>query len=732
MEPPDSNKLHAASRSIAVLHPALQQVYERAGAALRKAIDQLLVDCDDVYFALAEQATSNTEQSIFFESLRAVRLQKDSITVRFQNEFSASFEALTDTPKMRVAASTARTEKELSLVQNTELEKTVALSSVVAKARGEASQQLYYLNKRLDFLIEQASIDEKNNPLDPAQLCAAFAAAIEIVELDGKALVVLFKQFERMLVAELPSICTTANQQLIDAGVLPAIARTAKSAPARTAVAPDRATTASVDLAHIGQLLNELRDQAARAEVQATPMLFSTGGGQAIADQELLSIVADLQAQVDSSVTAVDVRKLLKQLLDQRTAQGKSARLNNPDEDIINLVAMFFDFVLDDRQLPAHAQALIGRLQFPVLKIALQDKAFFSNSSHPARQLINEMVSIGMAISDHEAAAATDVYQKLTTVIRVISDQLQPNEAVFARALTEVQQVRVAENSKAAKIEKRTCASVQAEATTKQAQTAVRSLLFERLKDVNLPQLVQQFLVNDWQQVMFLAYLKYGERSPEQIEVEQTMDDLIWSSVLHVDAKSQQRLQRLLPELQQRLRKWLAQTASTDERMQQSLLPLLALHAQLVEPNSSAAVVRRKLPADQSEALQPSTEQQKSWSEMTALERQHVEHQDLAYSFIKQADDYPIGTWFSMTNGAGDKLLRCKLAARVAANDNYVFVNRLGFQVLATRRKDFAYDLQQGRTIALQTEGFFERTLGNVVAQLQQFAGTLTQPASQL
>ena len=166
--------------------------------------------------------------------------------------------------------------------------------------------------------------------------------------------------------------------------------------------------------------------------------------------------------------------------------------------------------------------------------------------------------------------------------------------------------------------------------------------------------------------------------------------------------------------------------------MQQSLLPLLALHAQLVEPNSSAAVVRRKLPADQSETLQPSTEQQKSWSEMTALERQHVEHQDLAYNFIKQADDYPIGTWFSMTNGAGDKLLRCKLAARVAANDNYVFVNRLGFQVLATRRKDFAYDLQQGRTIALQTEGFFERTLGNVVAQLQQFAGTLTQPASQL
>ncbi len=733
MEPPDSNKLHAAALPNAAVPAILQQISERANAALHAALQQLLVNCDDIYFALAEQATSNNEQSMFFESMRAVRLRKDSIIARFQSELDASFQALTGAPTMQIAAAEARGEETLSLLQNVELEKSVALSSMVATVRSAASEQLYSLSTRLDFLLEQTSVDINNNPFDPAQLCSAFAAATEIADLDGKARMVLLKQFERMLASELPTLCADANQQLIDAGVLPSISRAVKTAQSRRSVATDTATATVADFSQISLLLNNLRQQALRTEKQTIPMLLSSsGGGQPIAEQELLALLSNLQAQVgESAATAVDIRELLKKVLDQRSSQGEPGSLRTPDEDIINLVAMFFDFVLEDRQLPAHAQALIGRLQFPVLKIALQDKTFFNNSSHPARRLINEIVSIGMAMNDSEAAMTDAVYQRLTTIIRVVNDQQQPGDVIFARALTEIQQVRSAETARATKIEKRTCASVQAEATTKQAQVTVRNTLFERLQDVSVPELIQKFLVDDWQQVMFLVQLKYGERSPEEVEVKQTMDDLIWSSLHHVDAKSQQRLQRLLPELQQRLRKWLAQTLASNDRVEQALQPLLVLHSRLVEPQASAAVARRTLPENQSEALHPSAEQQKSWGEMTALERQHVEHQDLAYSFIKQAEEYPLGTWFSINNAADGKLLRCKLAVKVAASDSYIFVNRLGFQVLAMKRKDFAYELQQERGQALQTEQFFERTLAKVVGQLQQLAGTLTQAAQQ-
>ncbi|MGI9285459.1 MAG: DUF1631 domain-containing protein [Pseudomonadales bacterium] len=728
MEPLNSHKLHSDTHKLAALPTLVQQVSDNAAATLLKSIGVLLTNCDDIYFELAEKATSNNEQSMFFESLRAVRLQKDGIVARFHAELNDSFEALASAPQAPNAETEVHDAEALSLVQAAELEKNVALSSMIARSRSDASEQLYDLNKRLDYLIKQRGVDENNNPLDPAQLCMAFSRAIEILEIDTKARIVLFKQFERLLLGKLQGICATANQLLIEGGVLPTISRAVVSGSRDPTAQPPTA-----DFGQLSQLLSNLRLQALRQQL-SIPMFFSTGGGQPVADKELNTLLSELQSSVREPVgpgsgerRAVDIRELLKNTLDQRKAHGKAWRLNKPDEDVINLVAMFFDFVLEDRQLPIHAQALIGRLQFPVLKTALQDKAFFSKSTHAARQLINEIVGVGIGMADSEAETANALYQRLCAIIQAINNSQEPSEEIFALALKELQKYRRSEQGKAAKIEKRTCDSAQAEATTTQAKAAIRGLVFERLKEVEVPELIQNFLVSNWQQVLFLARLKYGEQSPEEVEVEQTMDDLIWSSVMHDDERSQQRLQRLLPELQQRLRKWLTRTSPTKDSMEQSLQPLLALHAQLTEPLSSALIARSKLAEDQTEALHPAAEHNKSWNEMTALERQQIEYKDLAYSFIKQADDYPIGTWFAISDETSGNIVRCKLAAKVAASDSYVFVNRLGFKVLEMKRKDFAYGLQQQFANPLQTDQFFERTLSKVVSQLQQLAGAITQ-----
>ncbi|MBK6279557.1 MAG: DUF1631 family protein [Gammaproteobacteria bacterium] len=78
--------------------------------------------------------------------------------------------------------------------------------------------------------------------------------------------------------------------------------------------------------------------------------------------------------------------------------------LGQADEDIINVVAMFFDVILDDRNLPLEIQALVSRLQLPVLKVALKHRSFFTDRKHPARQLINEIArtSIGWESSDRD------------------------------------------------------------------------------------------------------------------------------------------------------------------------------------------------------------------------------------------------------------------------------------------------------------------------------------------
>jgi len=67
------------------------------------------------------------------------------------------------------------------------------------------------------------------------------------------------------------------------------------------------------------------------------------------------------------------------------------------DKLTIELVGMLFDHVMQDKQVPAEIKARLSRLQFPVLKAALMDAAFFASSAHPARRLIDRIASTSAA-----------------------------------------------------------------------------------------------------------------------------------------------------------------------------------------------------------------------------------------------------------------------------------------------------------------------------------------------
>ena len=119
-----------------------------------------------------------------------------------------------------------------------------------------------------------------------------------------------------------------------------------------------------------------------------------------MAKEELVAVLGEMQTStgVANKDGALDIREALESI----TAQRGNFQIQQVDEDVINVVAMFFDIILDDRNLPLEIQALVSRLQIPILKVALRDRSFFSNRNHPARQLLNEIArtSIGWESSD--------------------------------------------------------------------------------------------------------------------------------------------------------------------------------------------------------------------------------------------------------------------------------------------------------------------------------------------
>jgi hypothetical protein len=125
----------------------------------------------------------------------------------------------------------------------------------------------------------------------------------------------------------------------------------------------------------------------------------------------------------------------------------------------------------------------------------------------------------------------------------------------------------------------------------------------------------------------------------------------------------------------------------------------------------------------QIEQITPAPATERSWRDMTAVERQKVQYEALMYEYLKRVDDMPLGRWFEYDDLRRDVTRRCKLSARLAETQSFVFVNRVGVQVFDKPRKAFAYDLQMGHARIIEDAPLFDRTIERIAANLRKLAG---------
>ena len=724
--------VEGSANSWAGLPALVRQIKDDALTVLTNNLEDLFSSCDDLFFDLSSRAASNAEQNLYFESMRELRFKKGGVINAFKQNLEQYFVVLTRNAATanRNAATEAASAETLSLVQNDTLEQEVALTGMISKARVNCQEALYHLNTRFDYLIPRVSIDQDNNPLDPQQICRSFADACELFDINIKAKIIIFKQFDRLVASKLIKIYSAANELLINSGVLPKIAHTVQKHASTDAPADPGAAAADasaqltaatqqlqLDFAELSNLLASMR----RLGLTQLPnyAAYSSNPGPIMSALELATLLTQQQPHqsVGEPLEPVDIRQMVSMLLSSGNPNMPRA-LQQPDEDVINLVAMFFDFVLDDRNLPVNVQALISRLQIPILKVALKDKGFFSHANHPARKLINSIADASIGWDESEQATKDKLFSKVAEIVQDINEQYADNEQIFSEKLTELQQFVQQEEHRTSLVERRTSQAIEGQAKTQRAKTLVQELLFARLEKLELPPTISAFLVDQWQQLLVLIHLRHGEDSPEWLEAVQLVDDLIWASCRHEDAKSLQRLSKIKPELLQRVAVGLSKIAITAEASQSAIGAIGQVLDQL---QTNMPLDFRIISAEQAVALGHTPGSgSKSWQEMTALERQQARYKALTYEFIKKADAMPIGTWVSYEDSRRGKIIRCKLAARIEVSDTFVFVNRFGFKVMEKARKDFAYDMQQHRATLLESGALFDRAMDSIVNNLRQ------------
>ena len=221
----------------------LGQVRAHATKRVIGLVTTLFENADDTLFDLASKAESNAAQASFFDGMREVRKQRQSIETKFQERFSRQF---SDFQTGRAPAGGGRPdggsapapgELSLSLLDDSELEESLAVGSMVAKAENRLQRPLFALNQRLAHLAN-ARVEDASNPIGPAIIAQTFREAMANAETTLEVKLVVYKLFDRFVLGGLDALYDELNALMIHAGVLPqlrgVVVQRQTAAPART------------------------------------------------------------------------------------------------------------------------------------------------------------------------------------------------------------------------------------------------------------------------------------------------------------------------------------------------------------------------------------------------------------------------------------------------------------------------------------------------------------------
>lgn len=701
------SKAHTTPSPLARLPVVLLQVRDKAAQQLQQGLQELFDNADDTLFEMADKARNNLDHHIFFEAMRDLRLKRKNFERVFMEQLFAAFANLGLAGQGERQLVPVVSYDAVPGTSSDELEKAVALEAMLGRVRHRDGLALGQLTARLSALLDKC-LDERENPLGPALLCEFFLRAGRSLGVEIRVKLIMLKLFEKYVLSDADQLYGEANRLLVATGVLPELKAAPSRRPggrtAREGLREDSVPNADPPLDENGQqafaalqaLLKAVRGGVA-------PTLEASAEPQPIATRDLLRLLSHLQQYVPASETEddVDLRNQLGQLLTRVSVKsGKSRVVEVADEDVINLIAMLFEFIRKDCNLPDPFKALIVRLQIPLLKVAVLDKSFFSRASHPARRLLNEIAAVALGWSPREDYSRDYLYLRIEQVVQRLLNDFVEDPAIFSQLLVEFTAFTADEQRRSELVEQHTRDAEDTRVRTDAARQRVADVLNRRLLGKTLPQAVVQFLQQAWSQVLLLASLKHGEQSVQWLAALRTMDDLIWSVGLQDDTEAGRHLLARLPGLLKALRDGLTSAAFDPFSTREFFIRLQALHVQPLDGVETLSVVRE--PFVFSAELPDAAEDLPS------------DDPDLINAYQTR-----IGDWIEFQDGA-DTVQRCKLTTIVAPANRYVFINRTGLKVLEQRVGQLALGFKRGTLRRLDDGLLFDRALASVLGHLRQ------------
>jgi hypothetical protein len=778
----------AGQDGAALLNECGEMTAVRLGSALTKTLEASAGEL----LELSDRISAPQMRRLYEDAMNFAREQPGVVETEFRRRFYQQFKRECRRDNGRQTGSVSLEASQLSLVEPDELEGSLAASTIENALNNSCGEELFGFSKRIGVLLNDPELQSGANPLGPEVIGAAVMETLKDQGLPLKTQLVLVPLINKYLPRHVRRVYQDINQHLVDKGILPTI-RVGGKKPAQTPISmpeaePRKEAEAlpeqSQDLLGMLRQLMTLGGQGGFGAGSGTlpgpgglpatmtgllsgdlsmappgaPVMGALPGGVPSAVMQSLTSLQRGQSEsfaaagLDGAMLANGQVNILREIRSSPVVGS----MGQMDAMTLDIVAMVFDYILDDRRIPDAMKALIGRLQIPVLKVAMLDRAFFSQKTHPARRLLDVLAEASMGWNEDEGHES-GLYKKVDELVQRVLNQFDEQLDVFTAVLEDFLQYEAGEKRRIDEMAGKSAQVIRIKEQSEIGRIVAHNEVESHLFDHVVPDFIRAFLLGHWEQLLGLHCTRTGEGSDEWTQALRTMDELIWSVTPKKTPEDRKKLVSLLPDLLKRLDQGLATLGTTGQVRDQFFTGLVKCHAVAVRAGlrgaSSAPPAPELAPIPVSEpGSEPEFGGSSEFVEIPVLtdvvdvdpalleeisaepEERHVVEEivigDVGWlarpGEVSEKDEHEVrvqqlkrGTWIEYRLDDGTSA-RAKLAWVSPLKGIYLFTNRLGQRAMSINAEGLAAKFRAGEVEILDSVPLMERAVNSLLERLQK------------
>jgi Protein of unknown function (DUF1631) len=428
-----------------------------------------------------------------------------------------------------------------------------------------------------------------------------------------------------------------------------------------------------------------------------TPSAIATGSPYHLeGDEGDVLMPLDSSAYGDHTAAAASVyQNIIRETAKQATNEQPMSVL---DATTVELVAMLFDFVFSNPALKDEVKAQLSRLQIPMVRAAIIDRAFFSSRTHPARLLLNRLAGIGQHWSRNDGLTDPS-YQLIVTTVNSMVSEFDSDLDVINRLLIDVESHLESERVDAEPHVEAIVETFTELDQKEQVQSETLRSLREKIITQPLPLFVLEFISTVWIKHIQILGNTQGTESTGFKQAMSTVDELLQSMRASVNAQERRLLIKTLPQLIQKLRVGCDAMALDESVKRLYFDQMFEFHARLLKGQPThlpeTPVGQSSYILDPDQELVP-------------------EADDIFQEIVEQIER---GIWVELEDDTG-KLQITKLSWISPKRTTFLFTTRNGMKAASYTPNELALRFRTDKARILESEPLVDRALSAILGQV--------------